>query len=166
MTICSSTTEAEEILSSMNPRKIHTGFAKNEDRPVIFMFPGLGAQYADMGRDLYDTSPIFHEEMNRCFEILDKNRSNRSYRTYINADPETVQLQIFMIEYALAKLVMQWGIQPRAMIGYSFGEYTATCIAGVLSLEDTLNLVIQRSQIIQEVTPGSMLSIPLPEKEL
>ncbi len=166
MAICSSTTEAAEILSSMNPRKVLTNFTKEEDRPVIFMFPGLGAQYADMGRHLYETIPVFHEEMNRCFEILDKNRSNRSYRTYINAEPENVQSQVFMIEYALAKLVMQWGIQPRAMIGYSFGEYTAACIAGVLSLEDALNLVVQRSRIIQEVAPGAMLSIPLPQQEL
>ncbi|MCX6580882.1 MAG: SDR family NAD(P)-dependent oxidoreductase [Candidatus Aminicenantes bacterium] len=166
ITICSSTTEAVEILSSMNPRKVLTNFTKKEDRPVIFMFPGLGAQYAGMGRDLYETIPIFHEEMNRCFEILDKNRSNRSYRTYINADPESVQLQVFMIEYALAKLVMHWGVQPRAMMGYSFGEYTAACIAGVLSLEDALNLVVQRSRIIQEVTSGAMLSIPLPQQEL
>ncbi|MDQ1352316.1 MAG: family NAD(P)-dependent oxidoreductase [Acidobacteriota bacterium] len=166
MTICTSTTEAVEILSSMDSRKVHTGFTKEEDRPVIFMFPGLGAQYADMGRDLYETIPAFQQEINRCFEILDKNWSNNSYKTYINADAETVQLQIFMIEYALAKLVMQWGVQPRAMIGYSFGEYTATCIAGVLSLEDALNLVVLRSRIIQEVAPGAMLSIPLPEKEL
>jgi tyrocidine synthetase-3 len=79
---------------------------------------------------------------------------------------EITQPLVFTFEYALAKLLMQWGIKPQAMIGYSLGEYIAACISGVLSLEDALNLVAFRGQLIRQTLPGAMTSVPLPEKEL
>ena len=57
------------------------------------------------------------------------------------ARTEHAQPILFAVEYALARLLMAWGIQPQAMIGYSLGEYVAACLAGVLSLEDALALV-------------------------
>ena len=73
---------------------------------------------------------------------------------------------LFVIEYALAKLWMDWGIEPQAMIGYSIGEYVAACLAGVFSLEDALFLVARRAQMIQELPGGSMLAVPLSEQEI
>jgi acyl transferase domain-containing protein/acyl carrier protein len=72
---------------------------------------------------------------------------------------------LFVIEYALAKLWMNWGIKPQAMIGYSIGEYVAACLAGVFSLEDALFLVANRAKQIQELPRGSMLAVPLGEPE-
>jgi FkbM family methyltransferase len=69
---------------------------------------------------------------------------------------------VFVVEYALAQLLMGWGIRPRAMIGYSLGEYTAACLAGVLSLGDSLTLVARRARLIEELPAGAMLAIPLP----
>ncbi|MEM8531242.1 MAG: SDR family oxidoreductase [Chloroflexota bacterium] len=81
---------------------------------------------------------------------------------------ETVFAQpaLFVVEYALAQLFMEWGIQPQAMIGYSIGEYVAACLAGVFSLEDALTLVAQRARLIQEQPIGAMLAVNLPEKEI
>lgn len=76
------------------------------------------------------------------------------------------QPALFIIEYALAQLLMQWGIQPRAMIGYSLGEYVAACLSGVLTLEDALMLVARRAQLIQSVPTGGMLAVALPEAAL
>jgi acyl transferase domain-containing protein len=73
---------------------------------------------------------------------------------------------IFIIDYALAKLWMQWGIQPQGMIGYSIGEYVAACLAGVMSPEDALVLLTKRAQLIQELPPGAMLTVTLAENEL
>jgi iturin family lipopeptide synthetase A len=180
---------------------VNTVLVKDDEKPVIFMFPGLGAQYVNMGRDLYDTEQVFHQETDRCFDILDtlvdddikdllyprnsssesseaiemrnqsspdKNRSHTSHMSHINQITQTdiAQLVIFIIEYALAKLIMKWGIKPEAMIGYSFGEYAAACISGVLSLEDTLKLIVTRGQLIQKIPAGAMLSVPLPRDEL
>ena len=76
------------------------------------------------------------------------------------------QPALFIIEYALARLWMHWGIVPKAMIGYSIGEYTAACLAGVFSLDDALRLVAQRAQLIQKLSSGSMLAVSLPVSEV
>jgi acyl transferase domain-containing protein len=72
----------------------------------------------------------------------------------------------FVVEYALARLLISWGIEPQAMIGYSLGEYVAACLAGVLSLDDALELVARRAKLIEELPPGAMLAVPLPEEEV
>ncbi|MCP5048036.1 MAG: acyltransferase domain-containing protein, partial [bacterium] len=72
------------------------------------------------------------------------------------------QVVIFIFEYALATLLIKWGIKPSAMIGYSFGEYVAACLSGVFSLQDALKVVVNRGRILQNVSPGAMLSVPLP----
>jgi amino acid adenylation domain-containing protein len=144
-----------------------------ENRPTYFMFSGLGSQYVNMGVGLYRDEPVFREEIDRCFSIL---------KSYVNDDlkgilypasgseeeaeqkinhPEVSLILIFIFEYALAKLLLKWGIQPDAMIGYSFGEYTAACLAGVFSLEDALELIVYRGQLIQTLPEGAMLSVPL-----
>jgi acyl transferase domain-containing protein len=116
--------------------------------------------------------------MDRCFEILEplmgynikeilypSLKSDRSYRTNIN-QTEVTQPVIFAFEYALAKLLMAWGIKPRAMIGHSIGEYVAACLAGVFSLPGALEIVACRGRLMQGMPPGAMLSIPITESEL
>jgi len=162
---------------------VHSFSGKEQRKPVIFMFTGLGSQYVNMGRGLYETEPVFQEEMDRCFEILksltaydfkeilypteDEYRSNRSNRTYISPDQtEIAQPLLFAFEYALAKLLLSWGIQPLGMIGYSFGEYAAACISGVFTLEDALKMIVTRGKLVNKLEPGAMLSVPLPADKL
>ncbi len=76
------------------------------------------------------------------------------------------QPAMFVVEHALARLWMDWGVKPRAMMGYSLGEYTAACIAGVLSLEEALWLVAERARLVEELPAGAMLAIPLAESEV
>lgn len=158
--------------------------AKEEEPGVVFMFCGQGSQYVNMGIDLYRTEPVFREEIDQCFEILNGlldydikeilypspafNRSNKSYKSYIPKihQTEITQPVVFAFEYALARLLMKWGITPNAMIGYSLGEYIAACISGVLSLEDALKLIVLRGHLMQQTPVGAMTSVPLPEKEL
>jgi len=72
----------------------------------------------------------------------------------------------FVVEYALARLLISWGIEPQAMIGYSLGEYVAAAVSGALSLDDALELVARRARLIEELPAGAMLAIPLPEAEV
>ncbi|MCC5604399.1 type I polyketide synthase [Nostoc favosum] len=76
------------------------------------------------------------------------------------------QPALFVVEYALAKLWISWGIQPRAMIGHSIGEYVAATLAGVFTLADALMLVVQRGQLMQQCPPGVMLSVSLAAEKL
>ncbi len=76
------------------------------------------------------------------------------------------QPAIFVIEYALAQLLISWGIRPVAMIGYSIGEYVAATLAEVLSLDEGLKLIATRAQLIQKLPNGAMLAVPLSQTEI
>ncbi|HLP46704.1 MAG TPA: SDR family NAD(P)-dependent oxidoreductase, partial [Candidatus Kapabacteria bacterium] len=182
MTVCRGTAEAAALLSSPGAGKVHAHLAVKENLPVIFMFPGQGAQYVNMGLELYKTEVVFRQEMDHCFEILKSlmacdikeiiypgsgnNGLTSSFSANIIDQTQITQPVIFIFEYALAKLLMAWGIKPYAMIGHSIGEYTAACLAGIFSLEDALHLVVWRGKLMQKIPPGAMLGVPLPEEEL
>lgn len=185
MTTGSNAKEIAAALSSLDPRKVQSAIAQ-ENRKVVFMFSGLGSQYVDMGLELYQEEPVFFKELNTCFDLLNglldydlkcilyPNRNVKStpvpYPLGPGEDPmnqiEIAQLIIFVFEYGLAKLLMNWGITPDAMIGYSFGEYIAACLSGIFSLEDALKLVVLRGKLLRQVHKGGMLSVPLPQDKL
>jgi amino acid adenylation domain-containing protein len=76
---------------------------------------------------------------------------------------ELAQPAVFAIEYALARLLMDLGLQPDALLGFSVGEYVAACLSGVMDLPDALRLVARRAKLIAEVPAGAMLAVPLSE---
>jgi acyl transferase domain-containing protein/acyl carrier protein len=163
--------DAIESLDSLDPQRVFVQQAVGE-RSIVFMFPGQGSQYLNMGRELYDTELIFREQVDRCCDLL-KPHLGVDLRSILYPDIErdeiVRQLQqtaiaqpaLFVIEYALAQLWLNWGIRPQALIGHSIGEYVAACIAGVFSLEDALALVSARAQLMQTVATGAMLAVPL-----
>jgi acyl transferase domain-containing protein/aryl carrier-like protein len=176
MVIVEDIEDAIEALESS--QRVLTQFQESKNPPVVFMFTGQGSQYVNMARELYQTERLFRQECDRCCELLQPHLGLdlRSYLYPTEADTEQAaqQLQqtaitqpaLFVIEYALAKLWMSWGINPVAAIGHSIGEYVAACIAGVFSLEDALAVVTARGQLMQQLPSGSMLAIPLSEAEV
>ena len=169
--------EASEKLSKSDPREVftHRAFSNPE---AVFMFPGGGAQYAGMARDLYETEPVFAEWIDAGLDILQPQldfdiravwlpeEGARSSADEVLKKP-SVQLPLIMIvEYALAKLLGSWGIEPKVLIGHSMGENTAAALAGVLSFEDCIGLVLLRGQLFDTVPAGGMLSVSLPAEKL
>jgi acyl transferase domain-containing protein len=138
--------DAVKALESVNSQRVFTQFQESGTRPIVFMFTGQGAQYVDMARELYQSEAAFREECDRCFTLLQPHLGidlrSCLYPTEENVEKATQQLKqtaiaqpaLFVIEYALAKLWISWGVHPQAMIGHSIGEYVAACLAGVFSL--------------------------------
>ncbi len=165
--------EVVETLSTPDRVRIHSGTVRYEKRPVAFMFPGQGAQYARMGRALYEREPVFREQLDHCAEFL-RNALGADLREIIYgddlpaaeaaarlADTRFAQPALFAVEYALAKQWLAWGVAPQSMIGHSIGEYVAACLAGVFSLDDALRLVAARGEIMQRLPRGAMLAVSL-----
>ncbi|MGV2981884.1 amino acid adenylation domain-containing protein [Camelimonas sp. ID_303_24] len=157
---------------------IVVGEAAVADRPVIFMFPGQGAQYPAMGLGLYEREPVFRDAVDRCAGILkpslglDLRQPLYGPEARDGDGAETIrqtilaQPAIFTVEYALAQLWLSRGVRPAAMIGHSIGEFVAATLAGVLTLEEALGLVAVRGRLMQAVAAGAMLAVRLPEAEV
>ena len=175
--VCRDVDDALRALESLDHGRIHTSSLERDAEIVAFMFPGQGSQHVNMARELYESEPAFREEVDRCAELLGPHlgldlrgalygevdsvaMSERLMQTFI------AQPALFVIEYAMAKLLMQWGIHPQAMVGHSIGEFVAACLAGVFSLEDALKLVAVRGRLMQQMPVGAMLAVPLSEQEV
>lgn len=172
------TDELIELLEGKDQRRVFTHSADDVEKSVVYMFPGGGAQYADMGKGLYECESVFREWMDKGFAVLQE-KTGLDYKNYLLVgdqplDDVNQQLQkpsvqlplIFLVEYALAKQWMDLGIEPKALIGHSMGENTAACLAGVFTFEDGLGLVLLRGQLMDKVPEGGMLSVQLPAEEL
>jgi acyl transferase domain-containing protein/thioesterase domain-containing protein/acyl carrier protein len=176
--VCRSAQEAIDGLRVVDPRQLSTADAGTGDREVVFLFPGQGSQYVNMGLELYQVEPEFRQRIDECSELL-RPHLGLELRTVLyplEQEVEEHRLQLyqtwltqpalFTIEYALAKLWISWGIQPRAMAGHSIGEYVAACIAGVFPLDAALAIVATRARLMQSLPPGAMTVTPLSEPEM
>jgi amino acid adenylation domain-containing protein len=145
---------------------------------ICFMFPGQGSQQVNMGRELYESEPVFREAIDRCASIL-RSQSNLDLLAALYPQDEITpsitaditqtylaQPAIFVIEYALAQLWLSWGIAPASMIGHSIGEFVAACLAGVFSLADALRLIAARGRLMQSLPAGTMLSVRATEEQI
>jgi len=174
--ICRDRAGAIAALEGRDPKRVATAHTEHRAREVAFLLPGQGTQYPGMGREIYDTEPVFRRHLDRCAELLEPHLGTDLRRLLYPAEPspeaaaelrrtDRAQPAIFALEIALARTLMDWGIRPAAMLGHSLGEYTAACLAGVFGLEDALALVAERGRLMQELPPGAMLSVALSEEE-
>ena len=184
--------DAARALAAREPGRLLEGVEERTSRSVAFLLPGLGEHYPRMGRGLYESEPAFREAVDLCCRhlepILGRDLRGVLYPEGARSQERGLDLKallgrstvqsseldrtafaqpaLFVTEYALAELWKEWGIEPSALLGYSLGEYTAACLAGVFSLEDALRIVALRAQAIERLPAGAMLAVPLPEAEV
>ncbi|CAM5257831.1 hypothetical protein SGRI78S_06457 [Streptomyces griseus subsp. griseus] len=137
---------------------------------TVFVFPGQGAQWAGMGRELLATSPVFARAIERCAESLAPH-IDWSLTDVLRGEPDSASLErvdvvqpaLWAMNVALAELWKSAGVRPDAVIGHSQGEIAAAVVAGALSVEDGARTVALRSRAIKQIEGGGgMASVPLP----
>jgi len=141
---------------------------------AAFLFPGQGAQHVGMARGLYDTEPVFRENFDRCAagfgdelgidlkaEVFGTGGQERSDSgSGRGLEPtDLAQPALFAVEYALAELVMSYGVTPTALAGHSIGELVAATLAGVFDLESAIKAVSMRARLMHAAPAGAMVAV-------
>lgn len=171
--VVKTTEEALQAMRCLSEGKagqgIRQGITGDSDKAeAVFLFTGQGAQYVDMGRQLFDTMPRFRSALEQCDAILQSLTGRSMLPVLFSKDKENAALHetvhtqpaVFSIGYALAEMWQSWGIKPEAVMGHSLGEYIAACVAGVFSLEDGLRLIVERARLMQDLpTNGAMAAV-------
>jgi len=159
---------------------VERGELSEKRRDVVFLFPGQGAQYPGMGRELHREVPAFRAALEECrihldpllerplLELLDYgSEAGAPAASAVErlAQTRNTQPAIFAIEYALAQTWRALGVEPAVMLGHSVGEFVAATLSGVLRLEDACRLVAARGRLMAErCTPGAMAAVFADEK--
>lgn len=138
------------------------------------MFSGGGTQWVGMGRELMRSHTGFRTSMHACdaavrraggCSVLDALAAPADQARFEEMDVQ--QPVLFALQVSLAKVWLELGIQPTAVVGHSLGEAAAACVAGALSLDDAARVVVARSHLLEhKAAPGAMISVDLPEEEL
>ncbi|AMR34635.1 type I polyketide synthase [Mucilaginibacter sp. PAMC 26640] len=166
----------EELLSKLAVTPPKTDYKKLSTKAteVAFMFPGQGAQFVNMGRNLYQEEAAYRDAVDECITLLKGTAQKDILSVMFSDGDETAaagklkntlytQPALFITSYAMAKLWMSWGIVPAILTGHSIGEFVAAHFAGIFSLADAVKLVATRAKLVSEAEGGDMLSVRMPE---
>jgi acyl transferase domain-containing protein/acyl carrier protein len=169
-----STRELEERLSNAAAGRsgdgVHRGSVGATRPKLAFLFTGQGSQYVGMGRQLFETEPTFAATLKRCdqwlrdrlprplLSVLYPEPGREEEMTALLAQTQFTQPALFAFEMALASMWQSWGIEPAGVAGHSVGEFVAACVAGVLTLEEGLALVTERSRLMQSLPGGGSMA--------
>lgn len=170
-----------EQLAAYASRKVvghvFEGHCPGAAAPLAMLFPGQGCQYRAMAQALYDSEPFFKTQIDECRALLAPLMDVDLLTLVLDAGPASdryleqtryAQPAIFAVEYALARLWMHWGVAPDALFGHSFGEISAMCVAGAVSLADALRMVEARGRLAQQLMTagGAMYALGMGETQL
>lgn len=133
--------------------------------PVALVLPGQGAQQQGMARGLYGVEPAFTAAFDEVLALFgaEGDRLRRDWwsdRPSVPVDHVSrAQPLLFAVNYALGRMVLDWGLRPAALLGHSAGEVAAAALAGIFSLPDTVRLLAERVEFIAQAPPGGMLAV-------
>lgn len=163
--VCKNIADLSEKLLNMSCSHVLSHSQKPKEQSVMFMFPGDG-QFFNMGHELYETEKIFRDEIDRCAQILitliGSDIRNFLYKSGSEGkmimDSELGRTALFITEYSMAKMWLDWGIEPESLLGEGIGEYVAACISGVITLEDALKLAVSPENKLSSIVDSIVMN--------
>ncbi|MFQ6197686.1 SDR family NAD(P)-dependent oxidoreductase [Streptomyces sp. NPDC000405] len=160
--------EMAEALADLAERQAE---APSKAGPLVFVFPGQGAQHARMAAELYTCEPVFREAFEECLTSFGEPVAEALRACLLSADPDAealaterlratnlTQPALFAVEWALTRLWASWGVRPEALIGHSIGEIVAATVAGVFDLTSAARLVVRRGELLARTPHGRMIA--------
>jgi len=168
--VADSSADASALLRARDPRVVRREASARRPE-VVFMFPGQGSQYPSMGRALHAADPTFQAAFDEVADAIVGEGVDLRALLLGSGDVDLASTAVtqpatFAVEYALARMLMGYGVRPAAMIGHSVGEFVAAALAGVMSVGDAARLVARRGRLMGQRPAGSMLAVKLPAAEL
>ncbi|WP_258382597.1 type I polyketide synthase [Streptomyces sp. NTH33] len=140
---------------------------------IAFLFSGQGSQYFGMGRELYESEPVFRETFDACDRVLAPALGARlADLLYYGDDRDAVnetwvtQPALVTLELSLAALWEARGVRPAVVMGHSVGEISAAITAGVMDLSTGLELIAHRARLMQGTERGAMLAVVATEEQV
>lgn len=169
--VASSQFEFRQALSNLDIKDTAVSHLAAMSPEAVFLFSGQSGHFASMGKYLYRNFSVFKDAFDLCADAFER-KQQRSLVELVFCDEqepgsnglteldEYAQPALFAVEYALAQLWISWGIIPKVLLGHSLGEITAACLAGCMTVEETMSLVIVRGRLMMHAPGhGGMLSV-------
>ncbi|WP_445634038.1 Beta-ketoacyl synthase [Nostoc sp. DSM 114161] len=154
MVVCQDLNEAVKLLQNHDRERVFDYHFQPTRCPVIFIFSGQELKKFNITNELYEVEATYRKHVDDCAEIL-QSHIGFDIRDFLFSSSDKIaaanlnDVALFVIEYALAQLLMSWGVLPEAMIGEGIGEYVAAAIAGVFSLEDALAILTNKGKKVK-----------------
>ncbi len=165
--VMNSTASATELLGALADDRPAPGLVRGQcgDPPkTAWLFPGQGSQYVGMGRELFETEPVFREAVSRCAAAVEGVLEKPLLDVIFGAGGDDVlrhtsyaQPALFAVEMGLARLWQSWGMEPDVVLGHSVGQYSAACVTGVFGLEDGALLLAERGRLFGSLPAGGRM---------
>jgi acyl transferase domain-containing protein/acyl-CoA synthetase (AMP-forming)/AMP-acid ligase II/surfactin synthase thioesterase subunit/aryl carrier-like protein len=176
--VASSQFEFRQLLSNLDIKDTAESHLASMSPEAVFLFSGQSGHFAGMGKYLYRNFSAFKDAFDLCSNAFER-KQKRSLMDIVFCDEqepssnglteldEYAQPALFAVEYALAQLWISWGIIPKVLLGHSLGEITAACLAGCMTVEETMSLVIIRGELMLNAPGhGGMLSVLIGHEDL
>ncbi|SCG54266.1 acyltransferase domain-containing protein [Micromonospora halophytica] len=134
---------------------------------LVFLYPGPAAVAAGMGRAVYDAEPAVRVEVDAALAALPGPLGDRVRAALLGppgraVPPDCAAPALFVLEYALTRLLVAAGLNPDTVLGYGVGEVTAACVAGVLDPADALHLATAYGRLSADLPPAATMTVGLP----
>ncbi|MCO5231227.1 MAG: SDR family NAD(P)-dependent oxidoreductase [Chitinophagales bacterium] len=160
----------QSIISGNYAENVSIGYSEEKKRTAL-VFPGQGAQWVGMGRDLYESEPMFKNAIDEfafacqafvSWSLLDELLDDNGLQ-----DIDIIQPALLAVEIALAKWWQSIGLDYKAVIGHSMGEIGAAYLAGAITIDVAAAIICTRSQLMKTTSGhGAMAYIALPPSEV